>query len=45
VFKLDYRVSFNSANGKVDNKDFVLGWCAYIPTIEKDGESVKEEEI
>lgn len=32
-------------NGKTEWKDFVLGWCAHIPSLTDMNENVKEEEV
>ena len=32
VFKLEYRVEFTrNSTGQRESKDFVLGWCLYVP--------------
>ena len=45
VFKLEYRVKFETITGKSETKDFVLGWCCYVPRLEEAGDTIKDEEV
>lgn len=44
IFKLEYRVEFTNASTRTkETKDFVIGWCLYVPPIS--GECLVEGEI
>jgi len=37
IFKLEYRVEFtNASTNQKETKDFVIGWCLYVPAISND---------
>lgn len=37
VLKLEYRVEFTNTNTRAkETKDFVIGWCLYVPQIQND---------
>jgi hypothetical protein len=44
IFKLEYRVEFTNATTKAkETKDFVIGWCLYVPPVS--GESLIDGEV
>ncbi len=46
VFKLEYRVEYtNEETGRQEKKDFVLGWCAHVPSLNETEDNIKDEEI
>jgi hypothetical protein len=33
IFKLEYRVSYMGESGKIESKDYTIGWCAHVPSL------------
>lgn len=48
IFKLEYRVEIvNATTTLKETRDFVIGWCLYVPAVSKIGsrEELKEGEV